>query len=129
MPVLGVGGKLVLRREAPEACVLPAKTLNPNSNDFADICPGYWTGDHISCNCLPAKIPGQFPGNPENWASYAESEWYVGPNRDHIANDLDRFYKDLGTRTPDYSGTLLNQVVDENKTNTSNIFYQSLIHN
>ena len=101
MPVLGVGGKLVLRREAPDACVLPAKTLNPNSNDFADICPGYWTGDHITANCLPAKLPGQFPGNPENWASYAESEWYLGPNRDHIVNDLDTFYKNASEEYPD----------------------------
>ena len=122
MPVLGVGGKLVLQREAPEPCILPAEQLNITNNTFAGVCPGYWTGDHIAVNCLPVNTPGVLPGDPDNWASYYGSRWFLGPNRDHISDSEDNFYKSLGTPGADYSGTLLNQVVDENITNPSNIF-------
>ena len=51
--------------------------------------------------CLPVVRPGEFPGNPEGWASYRGSYWYLGPNRTHIASDRDGFYKQGGEEYPD----------------------------
>ena len=93
MAVLGSSGQLRLRREAPDACIISGESVNAGLDTIESICPGYWTGDRVSINCLPALIPGSLPGNPDNWASYQESKWFVGPNRDHIANDGDYFYK------------------------------------
>ena len=101
MPVLGVGGKLVLQREAPEPCILPAEQLNTSIDSFASVCPGYWTGDHVAVNCLPINIPGVLPGDPENWATYYGSKWFLGPNRDHITDSEDKFYKTASEEFPD----------------------------
>lgn len=101
MAILGSSGQLRLKREAPDACVIAGKSINGGLDTIESICPGYWTGDQVSINCLPAVIPGFLPGNPDNWASYAESEWYVGPNRSHIANDSDFFYKRGAEYYPD----------------------------
>ena len=123
MPVLGVGGKLVLQREAPEPCILPAEQLNTGIDSFASVCPGYWTGDHVAVNCLPINIPGVLPGDPKNWATYYGSKWFLGPNRSHITDSEDKFYKSLGTPGADYSGTVFNNWgFDENITNPSDAF-------
>ena len=42
---------------------------------------------------LPIIIDG-YPVFVEGYASYQESKYFVGPNRDHIKNDSDKFYKD-----------------------------------
>ena len=101
MPVLGVGGKLVLRREAPEPCILSADQLNTTNDTFVSICPGYWSGDHIAANCLPVNTPGVLPGDPEGWATYFGSKWFLGPNRDHITAANDAFYKTAAQEYPD----------------------------
>ena len=101
MAVLGTGGKLVLKREAPAPCLLLDSGLNWNNDTYASICPGYINGDHIAADCLPVIRPGQLPGNPDNWASYQGSRWYVGPNRTQIANDNDQFYKTASEEYPD----------------------------
>ena len=44
MPVLGCGGKLKLRREAPGACVITSDSVDWNTNTFDLECPGYWSG-------------------------------------------------------------------------------------
>ena len=61
MPVLGVGGQLVLRREAPDPCVLPNSGIDPGSDTFESICPGYWSGDHVSVENFPGIIRSQAP--------------------------------------------------------------------
>lgn len=101
MAVLGSSGQLRLKREAPPACVLSPEALNAQLGTFNSICPGYWSGDQISVECLPVVRPGEFPGNPSGWASYQGSKWYVGPNRDHISNNLDDFYKKGSEDYPD----------------------------
>ena len=103
MAVLGSGGRLVLKRDAPDPCILLQSGLNGATNTFAEICPGYWSGDHISADCLPVVRPGEWPGNPEGWAAYQDSFWFVGPNRDHITGDADEFYKKAsqGEQYPD----------------------------
>ena len=101
MAVLGTGGKLVLKREAPPPCVLSDESLDAALETYGSICPGYISGDYIASSCLPVVRPGEFPGNPEGWASYQESKWYVGPNRTQISDDSDDFYKKGGEEYPD----------------------------
>ena len=93
MAVLGVGGRLELKRCAPEPCILNQDSLDSLNNQYESICEGYWTGDHIGANCLPILKPGEFPANPNGYATYFGSKWYLGPNRDHITAFDDDFYK------------------------------------
>ncbi len=101
MAVLGAGGKLVLKREAPESCIVSDKTLNWTSNFYSSICDGYLSGDHVAANCLPVAEPGVLPGNPDGWASYYSSRWFLGPNRDQITSSNDLFYKTDSESYPD----------------------------
>lgn len=101
MAVLGVGGKLLLKRKAPEACVLSGAGLNWDSNTYPTICPGYWNGDHINAECLPVVTPGELAGDPDYWANYRGGTYYLGPNRTHIATDTDGFYKKGTESYPD----------------------------
>ena len=48
---------------------------------------------------LPVNTPGVLPGDPENWATYYGSKWFLGPNRDQITDEDDVFYK---TSSEDY---------------------------
>ena len=92
MAVLGVGGKLKLKREAPEACIISAGSIIPEINSLGSICPGYWNGDHVSTICLP--LAGDtFPANPGGYATYYGSKWFLGPNRTQITTKNDQFYK------------------------------------
>jgi len=101
MPVLGVGGRLLLQREAPDPCVLPNSGIDVNSNTFESICPGYWSGDHVTASGFPGIFDGVIPGSPDLWASYYGSKWYLGPNRDQITSGSDRFYKTDAEDYPD----------------------------
>ena len=100
MAVLGAGGKLKLRREAPEACIISDEALNAELDLYTSICEGYWTGDHITVDCLPTS-DGQFPPRPSGYATYFGGKWFVGPNRDHITTKRDLFYKTTGEDYPD----------------------------
>jgi len=98
MAVLGVGGKLRLKRDAPEPCVISSETVIPEINSLGSICPGYWNGDRVSTLCLPLASD-VFPANPGGYASYFGSRWFLGPNRTQITSSSDFFYK---TDTEDY---------------------------
>ena len=100
MAVLGSGGKLKLRREAPDACVISDKALNAPEDLYTSICEGYWTGDQITVDCLPTSN-GQFPPNPNGYATYYGSKWFLGPNRTHITYKKDKFYKNDAEDYPD----------------------------
>jgi hypothetical protein len=66
-------------------------------------CEGYWTGDRIclfSEGGLPIAGNG-FPGSIDGVAMYAGGQWFLGPNRDHIENDADTFYKAATEDYPD----------------------------
>ena len=97
MPVLGCGGKLLLKREAPPPCVLLPDGFDWNSNTIDLDCAeeGYWTGDHI-CLQAPGGLPiadNNVPGSINGVATYFGGTWFVGPNRDHITSNTDDFYK------------------------------------
>jgi hypothetical protein len=100
MAVLGVGGRLKLKREAPSPCILSDEGLNADQNYYASICDGYWTGDQITVDCLPVSN-GKFPPNPAGYASYYGSKWFLGPNRTQIDSNRDKFYKNSSEDYPD----------------------------
>ncbi len=100
MAVLGVGGKLRLKRSAPEACVISSEAVIPEINSLQSICPGYWNGDHVSTICLPLASD-VFPANPGGYAAYFDSRWFLGPNRSQISSRSDKFYKEGTEEYPD----------------------------
>ena len=100
MAVLGVGGRLKLKRSAPEACVINSEAVIPEIDSLASICPGYWNGDHVSTICLPLASD-TYPANPGGYATYFDSRWFLGPNRTQITTRDDKFYKDDTEDYPD----------------------------
>ena len=100
MAVLGAGGQLKLRRDAPEPCIISDDALDADRDLYTSICEGYWTGDQITVDCLPTSV-GQFPPRPSGYATYFGGKWFVGPNRDHITTKRDLFYKANGEDYPD----------------------------
>ena len=100
MAVLGDRGKLLLKREAPDACIVNPEALDPTGNILFSLCDGYWTGDHISSDCLPVG-DGIYPPNPTGYATYFGGKPFVGPNRVHITSLGDEFYKNNSEYYPD----------------------------
>ena len=96
MPVLGTGGQLKLKRDAPDPCVLLPGGFDWNTNTVdLDCTESYWTGDHV-CLQGPSGLPivdNNVPGAIDGVATYFGSSWYVGPNRSHITSNTDDFYK------------------------------------
>jgi len=100
MAVLGVGGKLLLKRAAPEPFIISDSALDAGSNLYTAWQNGYWNGDRVSVDCLPTST-GPFPPRVSGYASYFGSKWFLGPNRTHISNISDNFYKASGEDYPD----------------------------
>jgi hypothetical protein len=95
MPVLGVGGVVKLIREAPDALVLPSSALQSSYNSIYVRNPEYWNGDEVqifSSVGLPLDTASDGPDCPDGHAMYQGSDWYLGSNRSHIANNNDAFY-------------------------------------
>lgn len=102
MPVLGHGGSLELRREAPNPIVLTPNVIDPNTNSILVRDPAYWTGDFIRLTCangLPLHanvtnppIEGTAPDAPNGYAMYVGSKWYLGYNKAHVETDNDTYY-------------------------------------
>lgn len=99
MAVLGVGGKLVLKRDAPEACLIDSAAVDGNLNALSTICAGYWSGDRVTTTCLPSGNSA-FPPNPEGYGTYYASKYFLGPNRSHITSYQHNFYKASGEEYP-----------------------------
>ena len=93
MPVLGSGGRVLFKRPTPQKCGLTYEDYRPDCDSFVFNCPGWWNGDLVCVDKLPIFIDG-YPNFISGYASYQESKYFVGPNRDHIRNDKDVFYKD-----------------------------------
>jgi len=102
MAVLGVGGKLYLKRQAPDAVLVDGSTVDGNLNALSSIGAGYWSGDRVITSCLPSGV-GTFPPNPEGYAMYYGGQYFLGPNRSHITADNDTFYKGASETYPDNS--------------------------
>lgn len=97
MAVLGVGGKVRLRREAPKPTVLRPGNVQTSSNSIYLRNTAFWSGDYItlsSANGLPIDIDDgtDGPDCPDGYATYYGSEWTLGTNRDHITSASDDFY-------------------------------------
>ena len=92
MAVLGVGGRLALKREAPDPCIFSPDAVIPDLRVVQGICDGYWTGDLISVNCFPLG-DSPFPPQTGSYATYFGSKFFLGPNRDQIDSQDDQFYK------------------------------------
>ena len=95
MPVLGVGGIVKLLREAPSAVVVPSSALQYISNSIYVRNPEYWSGDEVdifSSVGLPLDTASNGPDCPDGHATYQGSDWYLGSNRSHIADNNDAFY-------------------------------------
>ena len=101
MPVLGSGGRLILKREAPDPILYSAQELlDPASNQILDIEDGYLSGDRVQGVGLPIYVDG-WPIKPEGWAMYGGSRWYLGPNRSHCQTEEAAYYKGSGMDFPD----------------------------
>ena len=92
MPVLGNGGRVLLKRPVPAKCELSYEDFRPECDSFIFNCPGWLNGDLVCVDKLPISIDG-YPNLVSGYASYQESKYFVGPNRDHILNNKDAFYK------------------------------------
>ena len=100
MAVLGEGGKLLLKRAAPEPFIISDSALDAANDIYTASDPGYWNGDRVSVNCLPTST-GPFPAKVSGYASYSRSKWFLGPNRSHISSNADKFYKTASEAYPD----------------------------
>lgn len=98
MAVLGIGGRLYLKREAPDACVISSSAVT-NDNSLLTNCPGYWTGDKVTTSCLPTG-GGNFPPNPDGYGMYYSSKYFQGPNRTQVNGLDDDFYKSSSEEYP-----------------------------
>ena len=103
MAVLGSGGRLELRREAPSPCVILPEDIT--GGGFIEIgCEGYWPGDRVTISG-PGGLPIFIDGVPQRWdgvASYRPTApgLYVAPNREHITNNDHQFYKSASEEYP-----------------------------
>ena len=93
MAVLGAGGRLEFKREAPPACVIYEDDLNWETNQLLSFCDNYLNGDRVTTIGLPV-MDGIFPTKPDGYATYEGSKWYLGPNRWHIDSETHKFYKE-----------------------------------
>ena len=95
MAVLGREGKLELRREAANPCIIFPEDLNLGYGSFDYHCEGFWSGDRVTIS-NPDGLPIFINGVPQRWdgvASYRQNNLFVARNRNQIANDADQFYK------------------------------------
>ena len=95
MPVLGHGGQLRLKREAPEATVLRPSDVQIASKSVFMRNPAFWSGDEITLSCangLPLDISGSGPDCPDGYGTYYGGDWFLGSNRDHIVTEASNFY-------------------------------------
>ena len=96
MAVLGVGGRLRLKREAPEPTVLRPGNVNTASNSIYVRNQAFWSGDEVTISCangLPIDASTNGPDCPNGYATYFGGPWYLGSNRSHITDDNTAFYK------------------------------------
>ena len=100
MAVLGSGGRLVLKRKAPDPCLIASyELLNEADNLLLDICEEYLSGDRVQGVGLPVYVD-KVPIKPNGWAMYYGSRYYLGPNRWHIGEETGKFYKNGGQEFP-----------------------------
>ena len=95
MALLGHGGQIRLRREAPEPTVVRPGNVHVTSKSIYMRNPAFWTGDQVTLTCetgLPIDSGSDGPDAPDGHAMYFGSKWTLGTNRDHITSDSSAFY-------------------------------------
>lgn len=97
MAVVGHGGKLWLRREAPEAVVTTTAALHHPSNSLLLLSEAFWTGDEVtltSARGLPIALheDDPIPACPDGYGIYAGSPWALNPRTIHLLDDDSSFY-------------------------------------
>lgn len=95
MALLGHGGQIRLRREAPEPTVVRPGNVHVASKSIYMRNPAFWTGDQVTLTCetgLPIDSGSDGPDAPDGHAMYFGSKWTLGTNRDHITSDSSAFY-------------------------------------
>lgn len=95
MAILGCGGIIELRREAPEPTVLRPGNIHVSTKSIYMRNPAFWSGDEVTLSCangLPFDTASNGPDCPDGYATYYGSQWLLGTNRDHITDELDPFY-------------------------------------
>lgn len=93
MAVLGDGGTITLKREAPAAYAFAAEDWRAGSV-YATVPPmGYWAGDAVFLES-ERGIPLQLENCPDGVGNYFGSTFQLGDNRNHIFAETDPFYID-----------------------------------
>lgn len=101
MPVLGRGGTLLLRRELPEAIVLPETAIHALSKSIVVSTQAYWSGDEVRLTCdrgLPMdRNSDTYADCPDGHGTYAEGIYPLGPNKSHLTSDSSSWYTNSGS--------------------------------
>ena len=101
MSVLGVGGRLVLKRQkSKERLTLNQSNLDATCNKLGGAPSWIWNGDQIHVVDLPLYGEGGIPGRADGFGTYFGSKWFLGPNRTQITSNTDSFYKTASESYP-----------------------------
>lgn len=96
MAVLGAGGKLVLRREVPNAIAVSPSSMHVESNSLVVDDQHIWTGDLVTINAdrgVPFFDANGIPQCPDGSGTYFSGSWYLASNRTHIGSLTGNFYQ------------------------------------
>ena len=105
MPVLGTGGRLILKRTKAAPCVINKADINTDTGLINTICSDYWSGDKVkicSSNDLPIFDDGSAEIDISVVATYFDDPQVLDlkENRDHITALNDVFYKTAAEEYP-----------------------------
>lgn len=102
MAILGVGGQLKLKREAPDPVVVAGSNINATTDTITSGSSSFWNGDKVKLTAsagLPFDLDGSLAGPdcPDGHGVYFGSQWLLGANRAHVTSDSDEFYQATDT--------------------------------
>lgn len=103
MAILGTGGKLKLKRQAPNPVVVGASSANATTNTVS-AGTTFWSGDKVrlsSSRGLPFDLDGSLSGPdcPDGHGIYYDSTYLLGSNRSHITSSTAAFYSGTNSDT------------------------------
>lgn len=101
MAILGTGGKLKLRREAPNPVVVGVSSADATTNTVS-AGTTFWSGDEVrltSSRGLPFDVDGSLSGPdcPDGHGIYYGGSYLLGSNRSHTTSSSDAFYSTTNT--------------------------------
>lgn len=103
MAILGTGGKLKLKRQAPNPVVVGVSSANATTNTVS-AGTTFWSGDKVRLSSnqgLPFDLDGSLSGPdcPDGHGVYYGSTYLLGSNRSHITSSTDAFYSSTNSTT------------------------------